>query len=73
MTSKATKFYPVFLEVSLEGKVLGRIIIELYEDTPRTGHNFSALCTGNNGKGKQGKPLHYKGNAFHRIEPNFLI
>ena len=31
------------------------------------------LCNGQKGIGKLGKPLHYKGNAFHRIIPNFMI
>ena len=26
-----------------------------------------ALCTGEKGVGKAGKPLHYKGCAFHRV------
>jgi peptidylprolyl isomerase len=32
-----------------------------------------ALCTGEKGKGKQGKPLHYKNSIFHRIIPQFMI
>lgn len=29
--------------------------------------------TGEKGVGKSGKPLHYKGSAFHRIIPSFML
>ena len=67
-------FKPLFLEITVEGKKLGRIILGLYDDCPKTAENFTCLCTGEKGIGKKyGKPLHYKGCTFFRIEPNFMI
>lgn len=64
----------VFMEVSSNGKQMGRIVLELYADTvPKTAENFRALCTGEKGKGRSGKPLHYKNCPFHRIIPGFMI
>lgn len=52
---------------------LGRVIIELFSDkAPKTVENFRALCTGEKGKGKAGKILHYKGCTFHRIMKDFV-
>jgi peptidylprolyl isomerase len=39
---------------------------------PKTADNFRALCTGEKGIGRSGKPLHYKGTKFHRIIPGFM-
>ncbi|KAG5504693.1 hypothetical protein GH5_05317 [Leishmania sp. Ghana 2012 LV757] len=64
----------VFFEISVDNKSAGRIVMELYADTvPKTAENFRALCTGEKGKGRSGKPLHYKNSVFHRVIPNFMI
>jgi peptidylprolyl isomerase len=63
----------VFFDVTIGGSPAGRIVMELYADVcPKTAENFRALCTGEKGMGKHGKPLHYKGSVFHRIIPNFM-
>jgi peptidylprolyl isomerase len=63
----------VFFDISIGGTPSGRIVMELYADTtPKTAENFRALCTGEKGKGKLGKPLHFKGSKFHRVIPQFM-
>lgn len=39
---------------------------------PKTAENFRLLCTGENGIGNNGKPLHYKGTNFHKIKRLFM-
>lgn len=64
----------VFLDIEIEGGESGRITIGLFGITaPRTTDNFRALCTGEKGIGKEGKPLHYKGAIFHRVVPKFMM
>lgn len=63
----------VFFDLTIGGKSAGRVSFELYKDVvPKTAENFRALCTGEKGMGKSGKPLHYKGSAFHRVIPQFM-
>lgn len=64
----------VFFDISINGEEAGRIEFVLRNDVvPKTAENFRALCTGEKGTGKSGKPLHYKGCAFHRIIPQFML
>lgn len=64
-----------FLDISIGGKPVGRIIIELFADiTPKTAENFRALCTGEKGIGETtGARLHYSGSPFHRVIRDFMI
>ena len=64
----------VYFDMSVGGSPVGRIVMELYADvTPKTAENFRALCTGEKGMGRSGKPLHYQGSSFHRVIPQFML
>jgi peptidylprolyl isomerase len=63
----------VYFDIAIDSEPARRIVMELFDDvTPTTAENFRALCTGEKGVGKAGKPLHFKGSLFHRIIPNFM-
>ena len=62
----------VFFDISIDNKPAGRIEFELFGNTPKTSENFRALCTGEKGVGKSGKPLTYKGCPFHRLISGFM-
>ncbi|CAL1382889.1 unnamed protein product [Linum trigynum] len=63
----------VFFDIVIDRMKAGRVVMELFADTvPRTAENFRALCTGEKGIGRAGKPLHYKGSSFHRVIPKFM-
>ncbi|KAK6099814.1 hypothetical protein MT418_001195 [Batrachochytrium dendrobatidis] len=56
----------VFMDISIGGKPVGRIVIQLaLETTPLTCKNFHALCTSRLGYG-------YRNTPFHRIIPGFM-
>ena len=50
----------VYFDMTIGGAPAGRIEMTLREDVvPKTAENFRALCTGEKGMGKQGKPRPY--------------
>ncbi|KAF0917159.1 hypothetical protein E2562_016955 [Oryza meyeriana var. granulata] len=64
----------VYFDVTIDGKPAGQIVMGLFGNTvPKIAENFRAICTGEKGVGKSGKPLYYKGTTFHRIIPGFMI
>ena len=67
----------VFMDLSVGGKDVGRVLIQLYADkTPLAAENFRALCVGStiDESGVETVlPKTYAGNIFHRVVPGFVI
>src|SRR5882724_12788993 len=62
----ATELPRCYLDITADGKPLGRVVVELRSDiVPKTAENFRALCTGEKGFG-------FAGSGFHRIIPSFM-
>lgn len=61
------------MDIHINRKPAGRLIIDLFNETPKTAENFRALCTGEKGLGKKsGKKLSFKESIFHRVIPGFM-
>ena len=70
---KKTFHSTVFFEIKIDSKPAGRIIMDLFLDTPKTCENFRALCVGDKGFcQKTRRPLHFKNTKFHRVIPGFM-
>ena len=64
----------VFMDFEIGGEAVGRVVFELRNDiAPVACENFRSLCTGWKGKGRFGKPLHYRNTRVHRVIPDRLV
>jgi len=64
----------VYLDINIECKPAGRLIIQLFNDVvPKTCQNFLLLCTGERGYNEKGLRLSYGETWFHRMMENSWI
>ncbi|KAJ6773544.1 PEPTIDYL-PROLYL CIS-TRANS ISOMERASE CYP26-1 [Salix purpurea] len=64
----------VYFDMAVGGAPAGRIVMELFADTtPRTAENFRALCTGEKGKGRSGKPFTLQRLDFSSRDPQIHV
>ena len=50
----------VYMDIQVGNQPPSRVQFELYENVvPKTVSNFRALCTGEKGKGRSGRNLHF--------------
>ena len=65
--------HKVFMDIEVDGEDWGRLTFGIFGKlAPKAAANFAGLADGTAGIGNHGKPLHYKGNAFHRVIPGML-
>lgn len=63
----------VYLEITIDNKIIGEIVIELFDDiVPKTCMNFRSLCISNIND-KNSDNASYKGCKFHRVIKDFMI
>lgn len=63
-----------FMDFSVDGQSIGRVIVQLFADkAPLASENFRCLCTGEKGKGASTKDLCYRSSKIHRLVPGMCI
>ncbi|QNP95435.1 cyclophilin-like domain-containing protein [Yarrowia lipolytica] len=63
----------VYMDFAVGGEPVGRVVFELFDDTPLTSANFRALCKGDKPTPEGSVPLTFKDSNIHRIVRNFAI